>query len=289
MTVYAPAKVNLVLEVLGRLGDYHRISTIVQTIGLCDVLTFEPDSDICFKCDARGLEHDNLVTRAAELLKACTGCGLGAIIELRKRIPWSVGLGGGSSDAAATLVALNELWRLGLPTRELVDLGAKLGSDVPFFIYGGTALVEGRGEILTPLPSLPSTHFVLLVPPLPKIAGKTGRMYARLSSAHFTEGWFVQQGVAALTRGEAIDHAGMFNTFETVAFDLLAELDGYRKALQEGGALAVHLAGSGPCLFTFYSAKDGAAELVSQLKAQGFECYVAASCSGYDIVEGSQA
>ena len=149
--------------------------------------------------------------------------------------------------------------------------------------------MEGRGEIVNPLPSLPSTHFVLLVPPLPKIAGKTGRMYARLSSAHFTEGWFVQQGVAALRRGEAIDHTGMFNTFETVAFDLLAELDDCRKALQEGDAPAVHLAGSGPCLFTFYSAKDGAAGLVSQLEAQGFECYVAASCSGYDIVEGSQA
>ena len=287
LTVYAPAKVNLVLEVLGRLGDYHSMSSIVQSIDLCDVLTFEPDSDIRFKCDAPGLEHDNLVTRAAELLKACTGCGLGARIELRKRIPWGVGLGGGSSDAAATLLGLNELWRLGLSTGELVDLGAKLGSDVPFFMYGGTALVEGRGEKVTPLPSLASTHFVLLVPPLPKIEGKTGRMYDRLNSAHFTEGRFVQQGVAALTRGEAIDHAGIFNAFERVVFDLLAELDGCRKALQEGGAPAVHLAGSGPCLFTFYSAIDRAAELFSQLRAQGFECYLAVSCSGYDVVEGS--
>jgi len=289
LTVHAPAKVNLVLEVLGRLGDYHRISSIVQSIDLSDVLTFEPDSDIRFECDEPGLEHDNLVTRAAELLKASTGCGPGARIELRKRIPWGVGLGGGSSDAAATLLGLNELWRLGLSTRELVDLGAKLGSDVPFFIHGGTALVEGRGEKVTPLPSLPSTHFVVLVPPLPKIAGKTGRMYARLSSAHFTEGRIVRHGVAALTRGAAIDHAGMFNAFERVAFDRLAELDGCRKALQEGGAPAVHLAGSGPCLFTFYSAIDRAAGLFSQLRAQGLECYVAASCSGNVVVEGSQA
>lgn len=289
LTVYAPAKVNLVLEVLGRLGDYHRISSIVQSIDLCDVLTFEPDSDIRFKCDAPGLKHDNLVMRAAELLEERTGCGLGARIELCKRIPWGVGLGGGSSDAAATLLGLNELWRLGLSTGELVDLGANLGSDVPFFMYGGTALVEGRGEIVTPLASLPSIHFVLLVPPLPKIAGKTGRMYARLSSAHFTEGCFVEQGVAALTRGEAIDHAGMFNTFGTVAFDLMPELDWYRKALQEGGAPAVHLAGSGPCLFTFYPAKDRAAELVSQIKARGFECYVAASCPGHRIMKECQA
>jgi len=289
LTVHAPAKVNLVLEVLGRLGDYHRISSIVQSIDLSDVLTFEPDGDIRFECDEPGLERDNLVTRAAELLKASTGCRSGARIELRKRIPWGVGLGGGSSDAAATLLGLNELWRLGLSTGALLDLGAQLGSDVPFFMHGGTALVEGRGEVVTPLPLLPLTYFVLLIPRLPKMTGKTGQMYARLSSAHFADGEYVRQGVAALTRGEAVDHAGVFNTFERVAFDLLPELDGCRKALEQGGAPAVHLAGSGPCLFTFYSAKDRAAELFSQLKAQGFECYVAASSPGHSIMKECQA
>jgi len=287
LTVYAPAKVNLVLEVLGRLGDYHRISSIMQSIDLCDVLSFHLNDEIRFQCDEPGLEYDNLVTRAAEALRASTGCGLGARIELRKRIPWGVGLGGGSSDAAATLLGLNELWRLGLATGELVDLGAKLGSDVPFFIYGGTALVEGRGEAVTPLRSLPSTYFVLLVPQLPRMAGKTGQMYARLSSAHFTDRWFVQKAVAALTQGKAIDHGLMLNTFEQVAFDLLPELGEYRKILEEGGAPAVHLAGSGPCLFASYSEKERAVELFSHLRKRGCECYLAASCSGCDIVEGS--
>jgi len=287
LTVYAPAKVNLVLEVLGRLGDYHRLSSIMQSIDLCDVLSFHPDDEIRFQCDEPVLEYDNLVTRAAEALRASTGCGLGARIELRKRIPWAVGLGGGSSDAAAALRGLNELWRLGLSTGELGDLGAQLGSDVPFFIYGGTALVEGRGEAVTPLPSLPSTYFVLLVPPLARKAGKTGQMYARLSSTDFTGGGFVEKAVAALTRGKAIDHGLMFNTFEKVAFDLLPELVGYRKLLEEGGAPAVHLAGSGPCLFASYSERERAVELFSHLREQGCECYLAASRRGQDRVEGS--
>lgn len=289
LTVYAPAKVNLVLEVLGRLGDYHRIASIVQSIDLCDSLSFELDREMRFECDDPGLEHDNLVTRAAELLRERTGCTLGTRIELCKRIPSGVGLGGGSSDAAATLRGLNELWRLGLSTRELLDLGAELGSDVPFFVHGGTALVEGRGEVVTPLPALPSTHFVLLVPPLPRMAGKTRQMYARLSDASFTDGSFVQQALTDLMCGKAMDRTKMFNAFEKVAFGLLPAVDGCRKTLEESGAPSVHLAGSGPCLFTFYPVEERAAELFSHLREGGFECYVAASCSGYDTVEVSQA
>ena len=146
LTVYAPAKINLVLEVLGKDNDYHRISSIVQSIDLCDVLNVQLDEEIGFECDEPSLKRDNLVTRAATLLKESTKCSLGARIELRKHIPWGVGLGGGSSDAAATLLALNELWGLGLPLSELVHLASKLGSDVPFFIHKGTALVEGKGR-----------------------------------------------------------------------------------------------------------------------------------------------
>jgi len=146
LTVYAPAKVNLVLEVLGKDNDYHQISSIVQSIDLCDVLNFQLDEEVCFECDVPSLKRDNLVTQAATLLKESTKCSLGTRIELRKHIPWDVGLGGGSSDAAATLLALNELWGLGLPLSELVRLASKLGSDVPFFIHKGTALVEGKGE-----------------------------------------------------------------------------------------------------------------------------------------------
>jgi 4-diphosphocytidyl-2-C-methyl-D-erythritol kinase len=253
LTVYAPAKINLVLEVLGKDNDYHRISSIVQSIDLCDVLNFQLDEEVCFECDVSSLKRDNLVTRAATLLKKSTKCSLGARIELRKHIPWGVGLGGGSSDAAATLLALNELWELRLSLPELVQLASELGSDVPFFIHKGTALVEGKGEKVTPLPSLPSIYFVLLVPPLPKISGKTKQMYGKLNAAHYTEGRFIQQALYYLKQGKAIDHSLMFNVFEMVAFDFFPGLDKYRKTLEEAGAPGVYLAGSGPCLFTFFS------------------------------------
>jgi 4-diphosphocytidyl-2-C-methyl-D-erythritol kinase len=277
LSVYTPAKINLVLEVLGKHNDYHRISSIVQSIDLCDVINFQLDEEIYFECDEASLKSDNLVTRAAALLKESTKCGLGARIELRKHIPWAVGLGGGSSDAAAALLALNELWGLGLPLFELVNLASKLGSDVPFFIYKGTALVEGKGEKVTPLPSLPSACFVLLVPPLPKISGKTKQMYARLKAADFTGGRFIKAALSSLREGKAIAHGLMFNVFEKVAFDFFLGLDKYRRTLEEAGASGVYLAGSGPCLFTFFADERKARELFSQLKNQGLECYLAAS------------
>jgi len=286
LTVYAPAKINLVLEVLGKDNDYHRISSIVQSIDLCDVLKFQLDEEICFECAEPSLKRDNLVTRAATLLKESTKCSRGARIELRKHIPWGVGLGGGSSDAAATLLALNELWGLRLPLSEMVHLASKLGSDVPFFIHKGTALVEGKGEKVTPLPSLPATCFVLLVPPLPKISDKTKKMYNNLHAAYFTEGQFVQRALSSLRQGKAIDPSLMFNVFEKVAFDFFPGLGKYRKTLEEAGAPGVYLAGSGPCLFTFFSGEEKAGELFSRLKKQRLECYLASSFSHTNVATG---
>jgi len=279
LTIYAPAKINLVLEVLARDNDYHRISSIVQSIDLCDVLNVRLDEEICFECDDPSLKHDNLVTKAATLLKESTKCSLGARIELRKHIPWGVGLGGGSSDAAATLLALNELWRLGLPLSELIRLASKLGSDVPFFIHRGTALVEGRGEKVTPLPPLPQTSFVLLVPPIPKVPDKTKQMYGRLRVSDFTTGQFVQGVLSALKRRKALDYSLVFNAFEKIAFDVFPRLDTYRKTMQEAGAPGVYLAGSGPCLFTFFSEAEQASELFSRLRKRGLECYLVFSLS----------
>ena len=277
LTVYAPAKINLVLEVLGKHNDYHLISSIVQSIDLFDVLIFQPDEEICFECDEPSLKRDNLVTQAATLLKESKKCSLGARIELRKHIPWGVGLGGGSSDAAATLLALNKLWELGLALPELVQLASKLGSDVPFFIYKGIALVEGRGEKITPLPSLPLTFFVLLVPPLLKIPGKTRRMYDNLSTAHYTRGQFVRRTLSSLKQGRLIDHCPMFNVFEEITFAVVPGLDKYRKALEEAGAAKVYLTGSGPCLFALFSTEEEARKLFSRIKKQGLECYLASS------------
>jgi 4-diphosphocytidyl-2-C-methyl-D-erythritol kinase len=277
LTVYAPAKINLVLEVLGREGDYHRISSIVQSIDLCDVLDIEVGQGLSFRCDEASLEQDNLVMRTATLLRKSTGCTSGARIELRKRIPWGMGLGGGSSDAAATLWALNRLWGLGLSRAELARLAAGLGSDVPFFLHGGTALVEGKGEQVTPLPPLPATWPVLLVPPLPRISGKTGQMYGRLDSASFTDGHLVRQALSCLREGRVPDPGLMFNVFEKVAFDAFPELHEYRRALLEAGADRVHLAGSGPCLFALCPDRARADEMMARLAGRGLECYLTRS------------
>ena len=277
LTVYAPAKINLVLEVLGREGDYHRISSIVQSIDLCDVLDIEVRQGLSFRCDEESLERDNLVMRMATLLRESTGCSSGARIELRKRIPWGMGLGGGSSDAAATLRALNRLWGLGLSRAELAQLVARLGSDIPFFMHGGTALVEGKGERVTPLPPLPATWFVLLVPPLPRISGKTGQMYGRLDSASFTDGHIVWQVLSWLSEGRVPDQGLMFNVFEKVAFAAFPELPEYRRALIEAGADGVHLAGSGPCLFTLCPDRARADEMMARLNRRGLECYLTRS------------
>jgi 4-diphosphocytidyl-2-C-methyl-D-erythritol kinase len=274
LTVYAPAKVNLVLEVLGKDNGYHRIRSIVQSIDLCDVLNLELDKEIRFECDERGLKRDNLVTRAAKLLKETTGCDLGARIELRKHIPWGVGLGGGSSDAAAALLALNELWGLRMPISRLIGLGFELGSDVPFFIHKGTALVEGEGERVRPQPPLPPTSFVLLVPPLPKAPDKTKQMYGSLRVADFTGGQFVQAALSSLRQGLRPAPEVMCNAFERAASDFFPGLEGYRRVLEEAGAPRAYLAGSGPCLFACSSGKEEAPELFSRLKKQRLECYL---------------
>jgi 4-diphosphocytidyl-2-C-methyl-D-erythritol kinase len=165
LTYMAPAKINLVLEVLGERDDgYHEIRSLVQTINLCDVLSFEPADEIAFECTEASLQtSDNLVVRAAELLREISGYQKGVKIKLEKRIPWGAGLGGGSSDAATTLSALNRLWELKLKASELIELATRLGSDVPFFIHGGTALIEGRGERVAPLAASMPGWFVLLL------------------------------------------------------------------------------------------------------------------------------
>ncbi len=276
-TVLAPAKINIVLEVLGKYDDYHQISSIVQPINLCDTLNFELAEEISFTCSEPVLERDNLVTEAAILLRKVTKCSQGARIKLYKHIPWGVGLGGGSSDAATTLFALNRIWGLGLSTPELADLAFELGSDVPFFVYGSTALVQERGEKVTPLPSLPSAWFVLLVPSLPKIPNKTKQLYGELNISHYTKGEFVDAALPYLLRGEAIDPALMFNAFEKVTFDVFPQLEHYKEVFEEAGANNVHLVGSGPALFTLVYKEEEASSLCWHLQKQGLECYMVSS------------
>jgi len=275
LTLLAPAKINLVLEVLGKCDDgYHEICSLVQTISLCDVLSFGLAEGISLECTEPSLQtSDNLVIRSAKLLREAIGCQKGAKIRLEKRIPWGAGLGGGSSDAATTLLALNKLWELELAISDLVELAAKLGSDVPFFIHKGTAVVECRGEKVTPLSAPLPRWFILLLPPLPKVPYKTQQLYARLDNQHFTEGQFVSKALETWSQNREIDSSLLFNVFDKIALVAFPGLEDYWKGFEEAGAADIHLVGSGPALFTPVGSETGAEELHHRLCQQGFEAY----------------
>jgi 4-diphosphocytidyl-2-C-methyl-D-erythritol kinase len=165
--VPAPAKLNLFLHIVGRRADgYHLLQSVFVLIDWCDTLHFERRQDGRLARHDLGdeLPHDDLCLRAARALQQASGCPAGADIHIAKRVPSAAGMGGGSSDAATTLLALNRLWGLGWPRQRLADIGLQLGADVPFFIGGQNALVEGIGEKLTPLP-LPPACYAVLKPP----------------------------------------------------------------------------------------------------------------------------
>jgi 4-diphosphocytidyl-2-C-methyl-D-erythritol kinase len=271
----APAKINLVLEVLRKRGDgYHEIRSLVQTVGLCDVISFELADVISLECSEPGLQtSDNLVVQAAELLRQVSGCQKGVKIKLEKRIPWGAGLGGGSSDGAATLLALKKLWKLKLETPDLIELAARLGSDVPFFIRGGAALIDGRGEKVTPLAVSKKNWYVLLIPPLPKIPDKTQQLYSRLDVQHFTGGQFVDSAVKIWSKDKQIAPSLFYNVFDKVAFDAFPGLEGYWRRFEEAGANDIHLAGSGPALFAPVDAEAEAEKIRSLLSWQGLEAH----------------
>ena len=163
----APAKINLMLRITGRRPDgYHNLQTVFQMLDICDWLSFHPVSDgrVSLKNPIPGVpEQEDLTVRAANLLKAHTGCDLGVIINIEKNLPMGGGLGGGSSDAATTLVVLNRLWGLGLTQQELMDLGLQLGADVPVFVFGNSAWAEGVGEELQCI-ILPEQWIVIIKP-----------------------------------------------------------------------------------------------------------------------------
>lgn len=282
MTVLAPAKINLTLEVLGKRPDgYHEIRSLIQTIDLCDRLRFRLSDNIKLNCNNPSLViEESLISRTIVLLRQVTGCSKGATIEVNKRIPLSSGLGGDSSDATAILGGLNKLWQLGLPLAELASLALRLGSDVPFFLYGGTALVEGRGEKITPLPPLPHRWVVLIMPDVPRTRDKTKKLYASLKPSHYTDGKITERFIKALKKGEEPAPSLLFNTFENVALDQFPGLKVYKEHLVKLGAKNVHLAGSGPALFTLTKDKVEVEELYTRCKNQRMECYLATTLFG---------
>lgn len=281
LTLYAPAKINLLLEVLGKRGDgYHEIMSIMQTVNLCDRLHFDLASDIELSCTVREMKtSDNLILKAAEAVKMRSGYTGGARITLEKVIPWEAGLGGGSSDAAATLLGLNRLWSLGMRKEELVETAATIGSDVPFFLYAGTCEVSGRGEKINMLPDARGIWYVLLKPSLLEGGGKTGRLYGLLAGHHYSDGRYCRTAVDGFLASGKIAAKSLYNTFDAVALEAYAGLEQYWKIFEKAGAQHIHLAGSGPVMFTLTYDEGFARSVYNKLKDAGIQSFFAAGIS----------
>lgn len=272
-TLPAFAKVNLLLRVLGRREDgYHEIETVFQTVTLHDRLTFQSGEgdELEIICDSPEVPAgpENLVHRAAEALRARYGVRRGARVTLEKMIPAQAGLGGGSSDAAVALVGLARLWEVGAAREELAEVGARLGSDVPFFLTGGTALGTGTGVAVTPLRDVRETPLVVVAPGA-KVS--TAEAYKALNARALTK-----EGAAAtlsVSRAESRFSGSlcevMRNDFEPVVLGLWPEIGRAREGLLGAGARCALLSGSGSSLFGVFDSEAEAERARRALGAEG--------------------
>ena len=258
LTCPAPAKLNLFLHVTGRRADgYHTLQTLFRFIDLQDTLHFSlRDDGIVRRTNiVEGItEEQDLCVRAARLLQSDTGCGLGADIAVEKHIPMGGGLGGGSSDAATTLIALNRLWSLGLSRAHLMQLGLRLGADVPVFVFGENAFAEGVGERLQAFP-LPDAWYVVLFPP---VHVPTARIFADPELTRDTVSITMRALSESRIRGRQLH-----NDLQSVVCKLYPEVAPYLSWLDKFGV--ARMTGSGACVFAEFASRKEAEAVMKQL------------------------
>jgi 4-diphosphocytidyl-2-C-methyl-D-erythritol kinase len=279
-TVRAPAKLNLFFEVLARRGDgYHEIESLMVPISLCDTLCAwdDPSGQLELDCRWEAVAErtaafgplppmsENLALRAVQLVRERAGVERGLSLVLVKRIPAEAGLGGGSSDAAAALLAANHVWRLGLARAELDEMAAQLGSDVPFFLGGGAAVCRGRGERVAELPYLPTCHFVVVRPP----AGlPTAEVYKQCRPAEQPR--HVESLVEALRSGNCRNLGSLvFNRLRPAAERLSPWIERVGSELARSDCLAHEMTGSGSAYFGICRHARHARRVAGRLRARG--------------------
>ncbi|MDD2915476.1 MAG: 4-(cytidine 5'-diphospho)-2-C-methyl-D-erythritol kinase [Gallionella sp.] len=263
LTCPAPAKLNLFLHVVGRRSDgYHLLQTLFRFIDLQDTLHFSLRGDgVVHRGNVvEGVaEEQDLCVRAARLLQSETGCGLGVDIMVEKRIPMGGGLGGGSSDAATTLIALNRLWSLGLPRERLMRLGLRLGADVPVFVFGESAFAEGVGEELQACP-VPEAWYVVLFPP---VQVPTVQIFTRPELTRNTVSITMRALAKGQLFGEQVRELQLHNDLQPVVCDLYPEVARYLAWLGRFGEAM--MTGSGACVFAGFDSRSRAEAVLRQL------------------------
>lgn len=273
VTLKAYAKINLSLDITGKLnfGGFHTVEMVMQAVDIFDLIIVETDDNISVKCSDETIPDDenNLCFKAAKEFFSYTELSGGAFIKIKKRIPVAAGLGGGSSDAAAVIVALNMLYETNLDDDELMKICEKVGSDVPFFINGSTQLAEGTGTILTPLPDFPKSAFLII-----KDGEKesTGEMYKRFDAVEDITHPQTDNLVNAICEGDLADIAEYSeNVFEYLYNDKISAV---KKSLIEKGALTASLSGSGPSVFGLFEDYDDAKNAKDELEDEFENIYL---------------
>ena len=280
LTLSANAKINLTLDILGTREDgYHEVAMIMQEISLHDTLSMgKINQGISLTIAIEGqqgtlpADESNLCWKAAALVQKEYNLQEGVEIHLTKRIPMAAGLAGGSADAAAVLKGMNHLFRLGMTEARLCELGARLGSDIPFCIMGGTMLATGRGEVLTRLPSFPRLSVVLAKPP---VGVSTAWAYKTYDAGYDGPHPDNEAMLAAIHEGDAHKAAGLLcNVLEGVTETEHPVIADYKRLMLEHGAMASMMSGSGPTVFGLVREKQQAWHLADTLKKYDCEAGV---------------
>ncbi|MCS6886102.1 MAG: 4-(cytidine 5'-diphospho)-2-C-methyl-D-erythritol kinase [Acidobacteriota bacterium] len=272
----AYAKINWILDVGGLRADgYHDVSTLMQTVSLYDKLYFEKDTRLSLQTTcALPTDESNLVIRAARLLQAKSGSYFGARIKLEKHIPIAAGLGGGSADAAVTLIALNQLWQLELGLDQLAEVAAKLGSDVPFFLYGGTAWALGRGTEILPAEDIRVEH-LLLANPGYEIS--TAEVYSRFDLLTNSQGDIILPTCSFFSKNELFKQVR--NSLSRVVQELKPQIATLEQRLKHLGAQASGLSGSGPTVWAAFADNKQRRKAAEALRLESFKVFEVSTIS----------
>ncbi len=275
--INAPAKINIGLDVLRRREDgYHEVRMIMQSIRLFDRLTLTKSSKSGIRLTTNlsflPTGEDNLVYRSAQMLMDEYKIHCGLDIELSKRIPVAAGMAGGSTDAASCMLAMNDLFDLGLKKKDLMARGVKLGADIPYCILKGTALSEGIGEKLSPLPKMPSCYILIAKP---NIHVSTKYVYTNLVLDEHTIHPDIDRMISAMAHRDLADLCGhLGNVLETVTIPAHPEIHSIKQCMMENGALGSLMSGSGPTVFGIFDDRDKATYAKEKCRQLPYRCFV---------------